>query len=199
MPWKGFLSVKANPYTDAQAVTTMGVIARWLKVAFADGGNLEARRAMSFAAFTGGLSLNAGVVLGHSVAYTIANRTRLPHGTSCAMALPYTVAFNLPAAGRRLAAVAAQILEKPGTSGADLALWVRDLTRHLGLPLSLREIGLKTEDLGPMAEECATRYPRPTNPVPITPENLKIFYAQLYEGDVEGCLAAFKSTPAAAG
>jgi hypothetical protein len=40
-------------------------------------------------AYQAGLALNASVVLGHSLAYVIAGEARLPHGVSCAMALPY--------------------------------------------------------------------------------------------------------------
>ena len=85
------MSIRANPFTDGHALTAAGIIARWLKTAYDDGANMEARRAMIFAAYLGGLCLNAGVVVGHSVAYTIANRTHTPHGISCTMALPYTI------------------------------------------------------------------------------------------------------------
>ena len=47
----------------------------------------EARAHMVLAAYMGGLALNAGMVLGHSIAYTLANRLHLPHGLSCAIAL----------------------------------------------------------------------------------------------------------------
>jgi len=43
-----------------------------------------------------------------------------------------------------------------------------------------------------MVEECVTKYPRPTNPVPIDRDNLRIFYCHLLNGDVEGCIASFK-------
>ncbi len=53
---EGFMSLKASPYSDTQALTTMAIVARWLKVAYADGANLEARRAMIYGAYTGGLT-----------------------------------------------------------------------------------------------------------------------------------------------
>lgn len=189
---EGFMSIKANPFTDAQAITTMSIIARWLRTAYQDGANIEARRAMSYAAFTGGLSLNAGVVLGHSVAYTIANRTHLPHGASCAMALPFTIVFNTPAISERISQAAMHILGRQDAKSADLALWVRDLNTDLGLAQSLKEIGLTQEDLPEMVEECITKYPRPTNPVDIAADKLKVFYETLFDGDVEGYIAAFE-------
>jgi len=188
---EGFMSVRANPYTDFQAISTMITVARWLKIAHQDGSNIEARRAMSYAAFAGGLSLNAGAVLGHSVAYTIANKAHLSHGVSCAMALPYAISFNIPSIPERLSIAAAQVLGQPDASPEDLVLWVRDLNSDLGMPPSLKEIGLKKEDLDDMVEECITKYPRPTNPVPITRESLKILYAKMFEGDVKGSIGVF--------
>ena len=49
---------------------------------------------MLYAAHLAGLGLNAGVVVGHSLAYVIARHAPMPHGTSCALALPYCLAYN---------------------------------------------------------------------------------------------------------
>ncbi len=190
---EGFMSVKANSYTDSQAMLTMSIIARWLKVAYKAGSNIEARRAMGYAAFTGGLCLNAGVVLGHSVAYTIANRTHISHGVSCAMALPFTIAFNIPAISDRLSVAAAQLLGRQDVSPEDLVLWVSDLNAELGMPNSLGEIGVRKEDLKEMIEECVNKYPRPTNPVPLNREGLQVFYEKMFEGDIKGCVDAFRN------
>lgn len=189
---EGFMSVKASAYTDTQAITSMSIIARWLKTAYKEGSNIEARRAMSYAAFTGGLSLNAGVVLGHSVAYTIANRSHVPHGVSCAMALPYTIVFNKQAISERISQASLHILGRQEAGPGELALWVRDLNADLGLPQSLKEVGLTKKDVPEMLEECISKYPRPTNPVNITEDKLKVFYEMLFAGDIEGYITASK-------
>ena len=190
---EAFMSIKANPFTDTQAIATITVVARWLKKAFEDGSNLEARRAMIYAAYTGGLCLNAGVVLGHSVAYTISNRAHVPHGVSCAMALPYTIAFNQTALADRLNVAAGHVLGRSGATAEDLTLWVRDLVNDLGMPRSLQDVGIHESDIEAMADECINKYPRPTNPTPITKERLMVFYEKMYGGDVEGCINAFRS------
>ena len=190
---EAFMSIKANPFTDTQAIATITVVARWLKKAFEDGSNLEARRAMIYAAYTGGLCLNAGVVLGHSVAYTISNRAHVPHGVSCAMALPYTIAFNQAALGDRLKVAAGHVLESASATAEDLTLWVDDLVRGLGMPPSLQDVGIHESDLAAMSDECINKYPRPTNPTPITKERLMVFYEKMFGGDVQGCINAFRS------
>jgi alcohol dehydrogenase class IV len=188
--FEAYMSLKSNPFTDAQAMTAIGIIAQWLKPAFDDGSNLEARRAMALAAYLGGLSLNAGVVIGHSVAYTIANRTHLAHGTSCTMSLPYTILYNIPAISERLARLAAVVLNAPLATPADLAQWVDDLNGYLEMPRSLKDIGVTPDALDDMVEECLARYPRPTNPVEVTKDRLKVVYEKMYEGDVKGCAAS---------
>lgn len=190
---EAFMSLKANPFTDTQAVATISIVARWLKKAFKDGGDLEARRAMIYAAYTGGLCLNAGVVLGHSVAYTISNRAHIPHGVSCAMALPYTIAYNNSVLADRLKVAAGYVLENSSAGGDDLALWAGNLVEDLGIPLSLKQVGISESDLELMAEECLSKYPRPTNPTPITKERLKVLYEKIYSGDVKGSIDAFRS------
>lgn len=189
---EGFMSLRAGPFSDTQALATLSMVSRWLRTAYRDGGNIEARRAMIYAAFTGGLTLNAGVVLGHSVAYTIANKTRLAHGTSCAMALPYTIAYNAPAIGERLRAAARRVLDREDASPEDLAVWVVELNRELGMPDSLQALGIQEGDLEGMVEECLAKYPRPTNPVPLTKDRLGVFYRKMFDGDVQGCVDALR-------
>jgi alcohol dehydrogenase class IV len=183
---EAYMSVRANPFTDGHALTAAGIIARWLKTAYKDGENLEARRAMIFAAYLGGLCLNAGVVVGHSVAYTIANRARTPHGISCTMALPYTILFNRQAKPERMKTLAEAVLRSPGATAEDLALWVDDLNAGLGMPRSLAELGIAAGGLDEMVQECLTRYPRPTNPIALTRERLAPLYAAMHAGDVRG-------------
>jgi alcohol dehydrogenase class IV len=183
---EAYMSIRATPFTDSYALTAAGIIARWLKPAYDDGTNMEARRAMLFAAYLGGVCLNAGVVVGHSVAYTIANRTRTPHGISCTMALPYTILFNRTARPERLKALAGVALQSPGATAVDLALWIDELNAYLGMPRSLNEIGIPAAGLDEMVEECLKRYPRPTNPVELSRERLKPLYEAMHAGDVRG-------------
>ncbi|MCF8040824.1 MAG: iron-containing alcohol dehydrogenase [Desulfarculaceae bacterium] len=181
---EAFMSVNASPYTDTQATTCMSIVAHWLKPAFEDGSNMEARRAMIYGAYLGGLTLNAGVVLGHSVAYTIANRCHLPHGVSCAMALPYTIAYNLKAIPERISQAADIVLGKHGSKPEELVTWVDELIAALGLPRSLKEVGISQSDVPAMIAECVERYPRPTNPAPIDADRLQVFYETIVTGDV---------------
>jgi alcohol dehydrogenase class IV len=124
------------------------------------------------------------VVLGHSIAYTIAARTHLPHGVTTGMSLPYCIAYNMPAADRRLALIEDEARIERGS----LARWVRRLSDDLGMPRSLREVGLSADDLPEMVEECFELYPRPNNPLPFERRRLLTLFECLLRGDLESAI-----------
>lgn len=178
------LSTWATPFTTMNALAAVRTITRLLPAAFADGTDLTARRAMLASAHLAGLAINASTVLGHTLAYTIATRTHLPHGVTTAMALPYCVAYDAPAAAPQLRLLAGEA----GTDTASFAERLRDLAEQLGIPGSLAEIGIGEEELPAMVEECLADYPRPNNPRPFDRERLLALYRHFHEGDVAGAV-----------
>lgn len=178
------LSLWANPFTTLNALAAVRTIARSLRTAYENGSNLPARRAMLYAAYQAGLSINASTLLGHSMAYTIATRTRLPHGVTTGMSLPYCLAYDAPAAAERVAALEEAAGERSLTSS------IRSLAEQLGMPGSLREVGLGEDDIPAMVDDCLQKYPRPNNPVPFDRERLLQLYGHFLDGDVDGAVRA---------
>lgn len=175
---EALLSAHATPLTDTVAEAGVRLIVGNLAAAVAGGGP-PVRAAMLYAAYLGGLALNAGMVIGHSVAYTVANRLHIPHGLSCALALPYAMAYNRDAARSRLERIAALL----GLAGAGAAIGaVEDLAHGVGVPHSLREMGLAQTELPAMLDECMARYPRPNNPRPVEEAPLRALYHALWDG-----------------
>lgn len=184
---EAYLSSNATPISATASLAAIRLIRRWLPVVYEDGRHLEGRRAMLFAAFLGGLALNGGAILGHSLAYTIANRTGLAHGLTCAMSLPYCIAYNMSAAKDRLTAVAAEVGLNEQQPEA-VVLWLADLIGRFGIPGSLREIGLREEQIPEMVDELLRYYPRPNNPVPLDSEPLTQLYKYFYVGALKDYL-----------
>ena len=50
-------------------------------------------------------------MLGHCIAEVIGPKFGLPHGLACALALPYIMEFNRPAANHKLAMIASAMNE----------------------------------------------------------------------------------------
>ncbi len=187
---EGYLSKGANPITDAFALQAISLIGGNLRRAYDQGDDLEARTAMSYAALVAGLVLGANMIYGHSVAYTIATRFKLPHGVSTAFALPYVMEYNLSAGEQKLGQVARVMGEKveglPQSQAARTAVQaVAKLTRDLGIPASLKELGATPEVLKELAEECISKYPRPTSPRPMDANEALQLYKRMYEGKLE--------------
>ncbi len=186
---EGMLSTNATALTDVTAAQGIRLIGSALPRAYAAGDDAEARADMLLAAYLGGLTLNAGMVLGHSIAYTIAGRLHLPHGLSCALALPYTMAYNRAAAGDRLRAVAHALNEGQASadsraprSGGDAVARVQALCRDVGIPEAIRTLGLERGRLPELVAECLEQYPRPNNPRPLERDALLSLYTAMWEG-----------------
>lgn len=180
------LSTWATPFTTLNALAAVRTIAGWLRAAVDDGSDLPARRAMLSAAYLAGFGLNASTLLGHSLAYTIAARTHLPHGVTTAMALPYCVAHVASSAAPQVRLLA----REAGTEEASFPLWLRDLACDLGIPGSLADVGIGVGDLPDMVEECLVHYARPNSPRPFERGHLLVLCERFLEGDVVGAIEA---------
>jgi alcohol dehydrogenase class IV len=153
-------------------------------------GDIAARSELLYASFLAGVSLNAGVVLGHSMSYVLAARHHLAHGVGCAIALPFCIAYNQNMPARTAAELAAAVLDRPGATLREVAVAARTLTSAVGVPTSLAEFGTAAEDIPVLAEAVARDYPRPTNPVPLEPKRLGELLSHLRSGDFPGAWTA---------
>ena len=139
-----FVSVKANPMTDAICREGMQHAARSLRRAYENGADEEAREGMSLASLFGGLALaNAALGAAHGFAGPLGGMLHAPHGVLCARFLPLVMEANLKALERRQPehpalgryAEIAQILtgEKSATA-LDGIEWTSELVEALKIP-----------------------------------------------------------------
>ena len=114
----------------------------------------------------------------------------MPHGTSCALALPYCLAYNLGMPPDVEEAVAAAASGGRTTDIAVAARYVGDLSARLGLPSSLVGVGIAASELDLMALETVRDYPRPTNPRPLEEQAIRELLQYMHAGDVAGACRA---------
>jgi len=148
-------------------------------------GDADAAGACLWASHMGGQALNAGVVVGHSLAYCLAHERSLPHGVTCAVVLPYAIAYNQNLEPGLARALASSLTDGATTSLHDAAVAVRDLTARLGLPTTLDEAGLPADTETAMAAQCVTDYPRPTNPEPLDQDRIESLLRTMRTGDLD--------------
>lgn len=139
----------------------------------------SARAAVLYAGFLGGhLVATVGIGLHHALCHVLGGHFDIAHGDSNSVILPHVVAFNAP----YMPGVAADIAAALNTDNA--ATGLRALVQRVGAPLSLRDLGVSTEQLGAVAAETAAKSLH--NPRPITAEAL----LELLQGAWEGRLPA---------
>jgi len=101
---EAYVSKKANPFSDAQAISAMRLIAPNLRTVFHDGADQSAREAMMLGSTLAGIAFsNASVALVHGMSRPIGAFFHVPHGLSNAMLLPAVTAYSIPAAEQRYA------------------------------------------------------------------------------------------------
>jgi len=101
---EAYVSRRANPFSDAMALSAMRLIAPNLRRVCADPGDRPARAAMMQGALHAGIAFsNASVALVHGMSRPIGALFHVPHGLSNAMLLPAVTAFSAPAALDRYA------------------------------------------------------------------------------------------------
>lgn len=143
----------------------------------ADPGDLDARAAMSHAAFVSGVALtNSGLGLAHGVAAALGIECGTPHGVACALLLPVALRVNRTACRGDFARLERAI--EPGASADDDAAADAFLARidevcdRAGTPRRLRDVGLARDRLGWLAENSSGASMR-GNPVALEPDGLR--------------------------
>ena len=137
---EAFVSRRANPYSDTQALAAMALIGANLRTVYAEPRNAAAREAMMLGAMQAGIAFtNSSVALVHGMSRPIGAHFHVPHGLSNAMLLPAITRFGLDAADARYAQAARQIgMAAPRDSDAAAAEKLADalaqLNRDLGVP-----------------------------------------------------------------
>jgi alcohol dehydrogenase len=153
----GRVFIGENPLSRMFALEATMRIGRSLGQAVAHGDDRAARDDMAYGSLLAGLAFaTAGTSLAHALQYPLGARTDTPHGLGVGLLLPYAMAFNSPVCRDDLTAVATALGYSPkeivDDDGPDLAIKrVADLCAQIGIPASLRQLGVAREDLEPMA------------------------------------------------
>jgi alcohol dehydrogenase class IV len=176
-----FVSVKANPLTDAICREGIRHAARSLKRAFENGSDVEARQGMSLASLFGGLALaNAALGAAHGFAGPLGGMLQAPHGALCARLLPFVMETNIEALRTRLPDhpalrrydEIAQILTGEDTATAqDGVYWTKQLVDDLNIP-KLSAYEMSKGDFPEAIEKTMTASSFKGNPVALNEKEL---------------------------
>jgi 4-hydroxybutyrate dehydrogenase len=171
-----FLSPRVNPPADAIALDGAARAMTWIARAVADGSDREARWQMMMASLQGGLCFQKGLGAVHSMSHPLGGLKEpvLHHGTLNAVILPAVLRHNAGHVGDKYARLAAA-MGLP--ADADLATAVEDLNRQLGLPPSLRSMGVPDAVLPRMVDGAVADHSTATNPRPLERTDFEHLFA----------------------
>lgn len=171
---EAYVSIAATPITDACALQAIRLIGKYLRNAVARGDDMVARDKMAYAEYLAGMAFNnASLGYVHAMAHQLGGMYNLPHGICNALLLPHVCRVNMIAATERFADIADALGEiTDGLSDRDAALLAIDaietLGEDVGIPRTLGELGVKSEDIDAMVvnaqkDVCCLTNPRRLN------------------------------------
>jgi len=142
-----------------------------------DGGDLDARSDLLYGAYLAGSAFAvAGSGLHHKICHVLGGAYDLPHAETHAIVLPHVLAFNAPAA----TSAAARIGRALGS--ADPVAGLHSLSKRVGIPNGLRDIGLRNDQLDEAVALIEPAVPA-DNPVPVTTVALRSLLEAAWSGE----------------
>jgi choline dehydrogenase len=176
----------AQPLPDAVALLAMEYVSQYLRVAFAQGQNVEARYKMCMAAMLGGLAYgkeSAGAA--HAMSQSAGGVIDVPHGDLTARLLGPVMEYNYMGEPQKFARIAQAF----GEDTRGLSVWqaaekaveaVIRLTEDVEIP-TLQELGF-TEDQIPRLAQIAFEDPQTIgNPRDLSVKSYKQIYQRTFD------------------
>jgi len=169
---ESFVSIGAQPATDALAIEAIRLIGRSLVRAYEDGQDIAARADMHYGSLLAGMALaNARLGGVHGIAHPLGGHCRIPHGVVCGLLLPYVMEYNLEYAAEKYAHIAQRLGQEATPLQAVKA--VRKLLAQIGIPEHLEPLGVRRDDFPVLIKESLPSGSLKSNPRPLEAEDVR--------------------------
>lgn len=180
---EAYVSTKANDFSDALCEKVVVLVFDYLVRCYQDGSDLEAREKMHYASCMAGMAFNlTSLGLNHGIAHAAGAKLHVAHGRLNAILLSEVIQYNAgcgkseQAYNQPTAAKYAYLAELIGYEKSTEKLGVKHLVRgieklkkQLGIPTTLKQAGVNTENVekykseiaeGAMLDGCTATNPR---------------------------------------
>jgi alcohol dehydrogenase len=158
----------ATPASDALALEGARLVASYIRRAFRDPSDIEARCGMAQGSLTAGLAVGLTDVSGaHALAEAMGGLYGHPHGYCCAVSMPVIMEYNLGVCAGKYARLAAALgADRPGAGETDQAAAAIGAIRQLNQDLEVPGMAslIRATDLDVLAEKAAANTSNPSNP-----------------------------------
>ena len=168
---EGYITKGAWVLTDMFELKAIELIAKHLETAVFEPTNIAARDGMGTAQYIAGMGFsNVGLGIVHSMAHSLGAVYDTPHGIANALLLPYVMEYNASATGEKYLEIARNLgVKNVDSMSADeyrkaAVDAVITLSKKIGIPQKLADIGGKEEDLPKLAKMAYQDVCTPGNP-----------------------------------
>ena len=153
---EGYITRAAWALTDALHIKAIEIIASALRGSVS--GDLQAGEAMALGQYVAGMGFsNVGLGLVHGMAHPLGAFYNTPHGVANAILLPHVMQYNAEFTGEKFRDIARAMgvkvenltLEEARKAAVDA---VFALNRDVGIPLHLRDVGVRKDDISALAQ-----------------------------------------------
>jgi alcohol dehydrogenase len=174
---ESYVNMNHQPASDLLALEAISLINQYLPIAYKDGENIEARKALAWASTAAGICETlSGCIANHSLEHPLSGYYNITHGVGLCATGPTLFEYILPYVKERLAKVAA-VMGAPEnlTDVEELAKLsielLKRLQRSVDLDVSLSKIGVERSKIKPLAADAMRTM---GGLVEVTPGNLKV-------------------------
>ncbi|MBR4927671.1 MAG: lactaldehyde reductase [Alphaproteobacteria bacterium] len=182
---EGYTTLGAWELADTLNLKAIELIARSLRDAVNN--DPKGRTDMALGQYVTGMAFsNVGLGVVHGMAHPLSAFYDTPHGIANAVLLPYIMEFNADYTGEKFR----EIAQAMGVKGVDEMTQseyrkaavdaVKQLSADVGIPATLKEIGVKEEDLEALADAAMADVCTGGNPRPCTKELVLDLYRTAY-------------------
>ena len=184
---EGYTTLGAWELADTLNLKAIEIIARSLKKAVEN--DAKGREDMAFGQYMTGMAFsNVGLGVVHGMAHPLSAFYDTPHGIANAVLLPYVMEFNASHSGTKYR----EIAKAMGVKNVDAMKQkeyrdaainaVKKLSKAVGIPKTLKEIGVKKEDLEALTDAAMADVCTGGNPRPCTKALILKVYEKAYNG-----------------
>ena len=182
---EGFTTLAAWELSDMFHLKAIEIIARSLRASVK--GEQRGMEDMALGQYVAGMGFsNVGLGLVHGMAHPLGAFYGTPHGVANAVLLPHIMDYNADFTGEKFRAIAkamgVQNTERLSIEEARIAAVeaVKSLNRDVGIPATLREVGVKEEDIPELAKAAFADVCTGVNPRPTSVEDIERLYHAIY-------------------
>lgn len=148
--------------------------------------DLESRSRMLLGSLMGAVAFQKGLGVVHSLAHPLSSLLDTHHGLANAVNLPYGMRFNIGGSEekfRRIAQVMRLRVESGGevsdrSAGEAVVERLFAFNKEVGLPVRLRDTGVREEHIETLADLAFADFAHPNNPKPVSREDFKKLYTE---------------------